>query len=163
MENYRPTLNQQYFNSCEDKGWSLLNSLNDKYNFFTSLDRAEHSSPWDSSGITRDGREVLIELKVRKAVVTPQHTFSGSNFQDDTIFIEQNKHSNLMMMHVVKGFTPLYINFLLDGNVLIYNLLRITHFKEFRGLKVQSKGYSQMETNAARLGLYLDDASVVSL
>ena len=164
IRNSQMYMEKNYFITNEENGWSLLQKLNDKYNYFTELTHSPSASTWDVSGYTRDGRKVIIELKTRQMVLLPDGQLSGQGYTCDTIFIEHNKHSFLLMEHVVDGFVPLYINFLEDGTVIIHNLLHITHFKEDVKSKITSRGYTKYggyERNAARLCLYLDDATIV--
>lgn len=155
-------MNTTYFNESEDKCWQSLQNLNNKKNYFKELTKAPSGSSWDASGITRDGRKVIIELKHRNAVLDG-NSVSGTNFHSDGLFLEAHKHSSLMLHWVVDGLTPLYINFLQDGNVLIFNLLKLTHYKQYNNLKVKSLGYEKMEMNSRRYDLYLDDATIVKI
>lgn len=155
-------MNTMYFNNSEDKCWESLQSLNQKKNYFKELTKSPSGSSWDASGITRDGRKVIIELKHRNAVLDG-NSVSGTNFHSDGLFIETHKHSSLMLHWIVDGLTPLYINFLMDGTVVIFNLLKLTHYKEYDNLKVKSLGYGKMEMNSRRYDLYLDDATIVHL
>lgn len=157
-------MEKNYFTQNEEKGWNLLNQLNDKYHYFKELTHSPSGTTWDVSGYTRDGRKVIIELKTRNAIMTPQNTVSGVNFNDNTLFIENNKFSILLMEHVVGGFIPLYINFLQDGNVIIHNLLKLNKYREDHKTKIISRGYEKYggyERNCFRLCLYLDDATIV--
>ena len=155
--------NTSYFVTSERACWNKLQNLNNKHHYFTSLTQVSGEKPthWDASGTTADGRKVLIELKNRNAVLTPTATVSGRNFNDDTILIEQGKVAMLLLEHNINGFTPLYINFLADGNVLIHNLLKLSGYKTFEFGNVTNNGYGGIETNARRLGLYIKDANVV--
>ena len=155
-------MNTRYFNDSEDKCWKSLNDLNQKKNYFKELTKSPSGSSWDASGITRDGRRAIIELKHRNAILDG-NSVSGTNFHSDGLFIEIHKHSSLMLHWVVDGLIPLYINFLQDGNVVIFNLLKLTHYKEYNNLKVKSLGYEKMEMNARRYNLFLDDATIVSI
>lgn len=159
-------MEKNYFEKNEENGWNLLNQLNNKYGYFTELHHSPSGSTWDVSGYTRDGRKVIIELKTRNAILTPQNTVSGVNFNDNTLFIENNKFSILLMEHVVDGFLPLYINFLQDGHVVIHNLLKLSKYKEDHKTKIVSRGYEKLggyERNCFRLCLYLDDAVIKQL
>lgn len=156
--------NTHFFQTSEQTCWNKLQKLNEKHHYFVTLDQTsngEKPTHWDASGVTSDGRKVLIELKNRNAVLTPTATVSGKNFQADTILIEQGKVAVLLMEHNINGFTPLYINFLADGNVLIYNLLHLSGYKTLEFGNVTNNGYGGVETNARRLGLYIKDAKVV--
>lgn len=155
-------MNTTYFTKSEDKCWDSLQNLNNKKNYFKELTKSPSGSSWDASGITRDGRKVIIELKTRNAILDGD-SVSGTNFHSDGLFLEAHKHSSLMLHWVVDGLTPLYINFLQDGNVVIFNLLKITHYKDYNNLKVKSLGYEKMEMNSRRYDLFLDDASIIKI
>ena len=156
--------NTSYFVTSERACWGKLQQLNEKHHYFVTLEQtsnAEKATHWDASGVTADGRQVLIELKNRNAVLTEAATVSGKNFNADTILIEQGKVAILLMEHNINGFTPLYINFLSDGNVLIHNLLHLSGYKTLEFGNVTNNGYGGVETNARRLGLFVKDAKVV--
>lgn len=156
--------NTEFFQTSEQTCWNKLQKLNEKHHYFTSLGQTSNGTEhthWDASGVTADGRKVLIELKNRNAVLTPTATLSGTNFNADTILIEHSKVAILLMEHNINGFTPLYINFLADGNVLIHNLLHLSGYKTLEFGNVTNNGYGGVETNARRLGLYIKDAKVV--
>lgn len=156
--------NTHFFQASEETCWNKLQALNAKHHYFTTLDQVsngEKATHWDASGVTSDGRKVLIELKNRNAVLTKADTVSGTNFNADTILIEHSKVAILMLEHNINGFTPLYINFLSDGNVLIHNLLHLSGYKTLEFGNVTNNGYGGVETNARRLGLFVKDANVV--
>ena len=156
--------NTHFFQTSEQTCWNKLQKLNEKHHYFvtlTQLSNGEKATHWDASGVTADGRKVLIELKNRNAVLTETATVSGTNFNADSILIEQGKVAMLLLEHNINGFTPLYINFLSDGNVLIHNLLHLSGYKTLEFGNVTNNGYGGVETNARRLGLFVKDAKVV--
>ena len=154
-------MNKQYFTSTEDRAWNELISWNYQHRCFEELARMPEKTEFDASGITVDGRKCAIELKVRNALLTDNQTVSSQTFNDDTLLIEQHKHSSLMMYSVVSGMTPIYINFLYNA-VVVHNLTKLSHFKPFNNMKIKSLGYQKMEIGS-RYGLFLDDAAVYPL
>lgn len=61
---------------------------------------------------------------------------------------------------MIEGLTPLYINFLQDGYIIIFNLANLKKRPEKSTTKnIKSKGYNKFEM-AKRQGLYLSDAAI---
>ena len=136
----------------------MLTTWNDKHRAFKSLERMPSKSQFDASGVTRDGRECAIELKVRNAQLTSDNLVSSSTFQDDNLYIETDKAGTLYINYIVSGLTPIYINFLSNA-VVVHNLLSINGYKDFSKQKIVSQGYGAVQV-CPRLGLYLSDAAI---
>lgn len=133
-----------FFNDKEKENIEKLTALNDLKNFFKTIEKTPKGYEYDASGITSDGRAYNVELKTRDAILTETNTVSGSNFNDTTVFIESEKVGPLLWEHYFTGAIPLYINFLLDGTVLIWNLLNFSTRPEHTVKIIKNKGYGEM-------------------
>ena len=154
--------NDDYFNANEKTDFEKLISFNDKKQFFNELYKTPEKHVYDASGRTNDNRQTAIELKSRNAVLTKNNTLSGHNFNDETAFIEDEKFTGLMLQHVINGAIPLYINFLADGNILVWNLTKLKRLPEHKVVIIKNKGYGTME-KCYREGLFISDAKIYSL
>lgn len=151
-----------YFNSNEKTDFEKLISFNGKKQFFNELYKTPEKHVYDASGLTNDNRPIAIELKTRNAVLTKEMTLSGHNFNDETVFIEDEKFTGLILQHVINGAIPLYINFLEDGHILVWNLTKLKRIPVHKTVIIRNNGYGTME-KCYREGLFISDAKIYSL
>ena len=155
------------FKENEANDWKLFENFNEITGLFSHIKRAEEKFHTDGTGYTTnkfgETRYFNIELKYRNLNLLDNGKISGATekgeFIEDTIFIESHKAAD-MLFDTINGLEPLYINFLSDGNVLIFNLQRLTERPKKTGtMNIKSKGYGKFEI-AKRQGLYLKDAAI---
>ncbi len=160
-------MNKQYFENNELNDWDLFEQFNEVTEIFTHIKQAEVKHHTDGTGFTTNGmgetRYFNIELKYRNLNLLDDGRISGATekgeFIDDTIFIESHKVAD-MLLDGINGLEPLYINFLADGHVVIFNLNKLTKRPKKTGtMNIKSKGYGKFEV-AKREGLYLKDAAI---
>ena len=154
-------MNQKFFTTNENEGWGRLQHFNEKTKMFQTLDRAQEFCQWDASGICND-QKVLIEIKTRKAKLTDGIRLSGQSFTSDDLFIEDYKLGVMLLQSEIENFIPLYINFLEDGTTVIHNLKKLTSYKNYSNLSIESKGYQATQARTNRIGLLLKDATIYS-
>lgn len=157
-----------YFKESEENCWRLLNDFNNATKVFNEIDRTAEKSCIDVTGtsINRLGekRKYGIELKNRNLNLMDDGRISGCTdngkiFHDDTLFIETHKVGS-MLLNSIDGYEPLYINFLKDGHIIIFNLNKLSKRpKQSKNLNIKSRGYAKFEI-AKREGLYLVDAAI---
>ena len=159
--------NQKYFDENEKNDWKKLEEFNNKTHVFTHIKQAECKHHTDGTGYTVNGlgeyRYWNIELKNRNLNLLDDGRISGETkngeFIDDTIFIESHKAAD-MLFDSINGLEPIYLNFLTDGNVLIFNLNKLTKRPKKTGnMTIKSNGYNKFEI-AKRQGLYIVDAAI---
>lgn len=136
--------NKKFFNEKEQENIDNLNLFNELKGFFESVTKTPEGYEWDASGITVDGRVYNAELKTRDAVLTDAGTVSGINFNDSTVIIESDKAAPLLFDYLINGRLPLYINFLQDGTVLVWNLSNLKTRPTHEPVIINNKGYSKM-------------------
>lgn len=160
-------MDKKYFEESEDVDWKRLENFNDLTGIFTGLKQTEPKYHTDGTGYTENSfgekRYFNIELKYRNLNLLDNGRISGATdkgeFIDDTIFIESHKVAD-MLLDCINGLEPLYINFLADGKVVIFNLNKLSKRPKKTGtMNIRSKGYGKFEI-AKRQGLYLIDAAV---
>lgn len=91
-----------FYDRKEDEDWNQLIHFNDIHNWFKSIDRLPRFSRIDASGVTKDDRKVLIELKQR------------DKLYDDGIFIEPSKIEAFRLSSSTDNWVTLYFNFIGD-------------------------------------------------
>lgn len=160
-------MENKYFEENEKRDWELLTEFNNKTHIFDELKQTERKKQTDATGytITKLGekRKFNIELKYRNLNLLSDGKISGATdkgtFIDETIIIESHKVAD-MLLDSIDGLTPLYINFLQDGFVLIFNLSNLSKRpKKSETMNIRSKGYGKFEM-AKRQGLFLIDAAI---
>lgn len=160
-------MNKEYFESNELKDLTKLKAFNKVTGIFDELGETEVKYHTDATATTTnkfgETRKWNIELKFRNLNLMDDGRISGSTdrgvFYDDTIFIESHKAAD-MLLDMIDGLIPLYINFLSDGHILIFNLSNLKKRpKKTKTMNIKSKGYEKFEV-AKREGLYIYDAAI---
>jgi hypothetical protein len=155
---------ENFFEENEAKDLQKLIEFNEKAHIFNEIKETEIKHYTDATGYSMD-RLFNIELKSRNQVLLENGKISGCTqngkpYIDDDIFIEDHKVADMMIDYVSYGLEPLYINFLANGWVLIFNLSKLSvRPRKHLNLKINSKGYRSMEFGN-RQGLYLKDAAI---
>ena len=112
-------MDRVYFDDNETQDMLLLRKLSTDVGMFNTVGECEKYACADASGITKDGRIAIVELKNRYNEI--------QDFGD--IFIESKKVAYLLLEHITKGHIPLYINFFtVDGvtkHAAVWNLLNV--------------------------------------
>ena len=145
-----------YFDDNETQDMLLLRKLSTDVGMFSTVGECEKYACADASGITKDGKIAIVELKNRYNEI--------QDFGD--IFIESKKVAYLLLEHITKGHIPLYINFFtVDGitkHAAVWNLLNVTDFKYYSRIRTHSRGY-QSDEHRERFGLLYSDAWIYEI
>ena len=149
-------MDRVYFDNNETNDMLLLRKLSTDVGMFSTVGECEKYACADASGITKDGKIAIVELKNRYNEI--------QDFGD--IFIESKKVAYLLLQHITKGHIPLYINFFtVDGitkHAAVWNLLNVTDFKYYSRIRTHSRGY-QSDENRERFGLLYSDAWIYEI
>lgn len=149
-------MDRGYFDDNETNDMLLLRKLSNDVGMFSKVGECEKYACADASGITKDGKVAIVELKNRYNEI--------QDFGD--IFIESKKVAYLLLENITKGHIPLYINFFtVDGvtkHAAVWNLLSLTDFKYYARIKTHSSGYQSYE-NRERFGLLYSDAWIYEI
>ena len=160
-------MNKQFFDENEKRDFEKLIEFNERTGLFTELTQLKEKYHADASGYTinkfGERRNFNIELKNRNLNLLDDGRISGATqkgtFIDDTVYIEAHKAADLLF-DLMDGLEPLYINFLQDGKILIYNLSKLTKRPmKTDNMNIKSVGYGRFEM-AKREGLYIKDAAI---
>ena len=149
-------MDRGYFDDNETNDMLLLRKLSTDVGMFTTVGECEKYACADASGITKDGKIAIVELKNRYNEI--------QDFGD--IFIESKKVAYLLLEHITKGHIPLYINFFtVDGitkHAAVWNLLNVTDYRYYARIRTHSSGYQAYE-NRERFGLLYSDAWIYEI
>ena len=153
-------MNREYAWKKEDEDYILLKDFN-KLLKLTKLGQTPRNESSDASGYTTDGRLANIELKQRNQTLSGLTllgvTSGGRTYTADTIYLESHKAGDLLLDYVCDGKIPLYINFMKDGYVVLFNLSQLKYRPNHVCKKIYSKLYQGFELSK-REELPLKDA-----
>lgn len=144
-------MDKEYFSKNEDICYQKLLDFNAKTNYFTNIERQPPKSEIDAVATGINRMVYSIELKNREKYQLKEdnknnYLITNNSFSGDTIFIENHKITSLLLDMVYNHRLPLYINFFDNGYTTIHNLITLKNKPEqTREMKIQSKGYQQME------------------
>ena len=127
-------MDQIYMDNCEDEDFKLLVKFNEKAGLFKEMVSTERLTYYDVSASTVTDIGARIELKKRDA----------DTFTYPTLFMEDTK-LNIVLDYLCYGDIPLYVNFMKDGNVVIFNLSKLSKRPEYNERRTYSKGYNSWE------------------
>ena len=149
-------MDRGYFDDNETQDMLLLRKLSTDVGMFSTVGECEKYACADASGITKDGKIAIVELKNRYNEI--------QDFGD--IFIESKKVAYLLLEHITKGHIPLYINFFtVDGitkHAAVWNLLNVTDYMYYARIRTHSRGY-QSDEHRERFGLLYSDAWIYEI
>lgn len=155
-------MDKNYFDTNESNDMKLLYDFNFHTNLFSGLNPSEYSHFSDATAYTisrlGEERKFNIEIKKRNAVLLKSGKVSGATFVDDNIIIESHKACDLLFDNI-NGYEPLYINFLDNNVVVIYNLNKLSIRPQSMKKFIKSNGYQGFEI-ASRQGLNIKDAAI---
>ena len=104
-------MDKQLFERYETEDYDKLIAFNEKTGLFRQIVPTVKMEYYDASACTITDTGARIELKSRDI----------STFQFPTLFIEDTK-LNIVLDYLCYGDAPLYVNFMADGNTVIFNL-----------------------------------------
>lgn len=149
-------MDKEYGNRQELEDFLLLEDFNSVLKL-NELGRCPQKHTTDASGYTTDGRLLNIEIKKRNMNLMNDFILSGKTYTADTLYIEAHKAGDLFLDYICNEKIPIYINFLNDDVVILYNLLRLKHRPTKVAKRIHSKLYEGFEL-AKREELSLEDA-----
>lgn len=155
-------MDKKYFEEKENENWKLLCDFNNSTHLFDEIGRMHEYYHSDATGktISKMGEERLfnIELKTRNVTLTQSGNFKGDKFNENTLYIESHKVADLLLDQVIDK-EGLYINFLNNNVVVIFNLGKLSVRPKLEKKRIPSKGYQGFEM-AFREGLHINDAAI---
>lgn len=161
-------MNKEFFETNETTDFQLMTQFNTEKLHLTDFGRCPDLYHSDASGKTAIGDTVSLELKRRDLNLIYSNgeykisgcASNGKSYTDNTIMIEAHKAASLLWDYSISNITPLYINFLNDDVVIIYNLTKLNKIpKKKNYYNIRSKGYQRTE-NGDRFLLDLQEAYI---
>ena len=138
-----------YFETNEKQDLQLLYEFNYETKLFKWIMPTAEKSQIDAIAM-KGGRTFAIEIKHRLIPV----------WRYKSIMIEDYKYAELLMEYQFNNREPLYINFLHDNVVVIYNLSKLSTKPKLRIMNIKSEGYGAMQQQERRYMLDLSDAVI---
>lgn len=138
-----------YFETNEKKDLQMLYEFNHETRLFDSITPRKEKSQIDATAKRKD-REFAIELK---------HRFINLD-KYQSIMIEDYKLAELMLEKEFNERDGLYINFLADGSVVIFNISKLKTRPHFTIHNIRSQGYEVNQIQERRYHLVLKDAVI---
>lgn len=155
-------MNKNYFVEKENENWKLLCDFNEHTHLFDEIGRMNEYYHTDATGRTEtklgEQRMFNIELKIRNVTLTKSGKFMGDKFNENTLYIESHKIADLLLDQVI-GYEGLYVNFLNNNVVVIFNVGKLKVRPKLEKKRIPSKGYQGFEM-AFREGLHINDAAI---
>lgn len=138
-----------YFKDNEKQDLQLLYEFNYANKLFTWVMPTEPKSQIDAIAM-KNNRTFAIEIKHR---MIPLGRYKS-------IMIEDYKYAELLMEYQFNSREPLYINFLHDNVVVIFNLSKLSAKPKLRIMNIKSEGYDKVQYQERRYMLDLSDAVI---
>lgn len=155
-------MNKDYFERKENENWELLCEFNANTHLFDEIGRMPQYYHTDATGQTTnklgETRKFNLELKTRDVTLTKSGKFMNDKFNDTTLYIESHKIADLLLDQVL-GYEGLYINFLNNNVVVIFNVGKLKVRPKLEKKRIPSKGYEGFEMGF-REGLHINDAAI---
>ena len=140
---------KEYFDTHEMNDLQLLYEFNYQTKLFDSITPTKRNSQTDAIG-KRKNREFAIEVK---------HRFINLE-KYKSIMIEDYKLAGMMLESIINHREPLYVNFLADGTVVIFNLNKLSTMPKMRIQDIKSGGYDVVQCQERRYLLDIKDAVI---
>ena len=160
-------MNKEYFENSEKTCDEKFIDFNNKTGIFHDLERIDKQHMDFTASTYNKFGEITkwnVELKNRNVILQDDGTISGCTpngrgYTGETLFIENHKITDLLLDRI-NGYEAVYINFTINGYIIVYNLNKLTKRPE-KTIKnnIYSKGYEKKE-DGRRQGLYLIDATI---
>lgn len=145
---------KDYFETNECTDYKLLEDFNDHTHMFDRIRRTKEGHHTDAVGYhtNKMGEKRTFNIELKKRNMLPG-TYP-------TVFIEDYKLASMLIDYHIYNTEPLYINFLDDDYVVIFNLLKLKKEPEVEIKNIYSQGKDKMQQQERRYGLDLKDAVI---
>ena len=129
---------EEDFDVSEQNCWELLQDFIEHSNFKSNLkefNRKEECNYVDATGLTTSNQVLNMELKKRNITIN----------QFPTLDAEGHKLADLYIDYFCDNKIPLYINFLKDGYVVVFNITKLKRRHKAQKERNWSQGYKAFE------------------
>lgn len=157
----------EYINEMESVDYECLKHFNSKLNL-TELGQTRDKYFCDASGYTSVGDYVSVEIKKRNQQLMWDsdngfyiigYSHSGNKYSGTTLYIDEHKMTDLLLDYTVNKHIPLYVNFLDNDFVVVYNLNKLESHPNGIDCVIYSKGLQKYQRKV-RMELPLRDAYI---
>lgn len=128
-------MSKNFYSVEELKDWELLKLFNEKIKL-NNLGQTPKKWYFDASGYTHLNQYTELELKNRNGVLKENYIeFTKKNkstFTATTVYIEPQHYSRMVDDYRFDGVVPLYVNFLSDGSIIVWNLATLKKKPEWK-------------------------------
>lgn len=124
-------MDTKYFEKNEENDLKLFNDFNTKTKLFGKIQPTHKYGQYDATAIAKK-RTFAVELKSRNMKIDAFKT----------IMIEDYKYLELLLAKQFENKEPLYINFLNNDTVVLFNMDKLKNKPQFKeNVDIESKGY----------------------
>lgn len=129
-----------FYDVEEIKDFNLLKIFNNKLNI-KDLGQAPKKWYYDASGYTNLEQYVEMELKNRNGKLIDNKSIELKNkktnkiYTATTVYIEPQHYSRMIDDYRFDGIIPMYINFLEDNTIIVWNLSTLKKKPEWKYVK----------------------------
>ena len=153
----------EYAEEKEKEDWKLMEEFNEKLKL-KNLTRTDEKHTTDAFGYTANDEYVNIELKYRSQKLNENFHIEGisregKQYTASTIYIESHKIADMLLDFITEKKIPLYVNFLSDGSVIVFNLSKLKHRPRQVAKRIWSELYQGFELGK-RQELRIEDAYI---
>ena len=147
--------NRNFYRDKEKEDWIAMQSFNSLLSL-TQLGRTPVGTFYDVSGYTKDGTMVEIELKGRNISL---NDLNNNPVYSEGIIVEAEKISDMLFDSNIEGTIPLYINFLNDNHIVVFNFKRFKKRPQRKKIRIKNQGEGVNE-KVTRYYLPLDEGII---
>ena len=128
--------NKNFYRDKEQEDWLAMQSFNSLLSL-TQLGQTPVGTFYDVSGYTNDGTLVEIELKGRNISLDD---LNNNPVYSEGIIVEAEKISDMLFDSNIEGTIPLYINFLNDNHIVVFNFKRFKKRPQRKKIRIKNQG-----------------------
>lgn len=130
-------MNKDFYTVEELKDWELLKLFNEKIKL-NNIGQTPKKWYYDASGYTHLNQYTEIELKNRQGILTDNPNIveftkkNKSTYTASTVYIEPQHYGRMIDDYRFDNVVPLYVNFLSDGSIIVWNLATLKKKPEWK-------------------------------
>ena len=128
--------NGKFYRDKEQEDWLAMQSFNSLLSL-TQLGQTPVGTFYDVSGYTNDGTLVEIELKGRNISLDD---LNNNPVYSEGIIVEAEKISDMLFDSNIEHTIPLYINFLNDNHIVVFNFKRFKKRPQRKKIRIKNQG-----------------------
>lgn len=145
---------KDYFKKNERMDYKMLETFNEHTHIFDTLRQAKEGHHTDAIGThtSKLGEKRTFNIELKRRFINLD-TYPS-------IYIEDYKLGSMLLDYMMFGIEPLYVNFLNDNTVVIFNLNKLTKYPKLDIKNINSDGKERTQLQSRRYCLSFDDAVI---